>query len=323
MKRILLIKTSSLGDVVHNLPVVNDILSHFPDAHIDWVVEEGFADIPRLHPNVNQIFTVAMRRWRKALFKCNTWQELKQVKQQIASQPYDFIIDTQGLIKSAVISSFASGPKHGYDKDSIREPFASHFYTQTHAISYLLHAVIRNRTLAALSLGYQPPSNAPDYGIVAGGPVPEALVALLEQPYMMALHGTSRDSKLWPEKDWIALGKTMSSKGLHMVLPWASFSEKSRAQNIAAQVEHAIVLPKLSISALAPILAKAKVAVGVDTGLSHLATALNIPTIAIYTDTDPARTGVMASAKAQAINLGNKNIIPSTEEVFNKVEQFF
>ena len=321
MKRILLIKTSSLGDVVHNLPIVNDILKHFPDALIDWVLEESFADIPRLHPNVNQIFTVAMRRWRKALFQCKTWQELKQAKQQIASQPYDLVIDTQGLIKSAVIASIATGHKHGYDKNSIREPLASRFYTHTHAISYLQHAVIRNRTLAALSLGYLPPTDAPDYGIADCQILPKELVALLNQPYMMALHGTSRDSKLWPESHWVAVGKAMSSKGLSMVLPWASTAEQTRAKNIAAQVENAIVLPKLSISTLAPVISKAKIAIGVDTGLSHLATALDIPTIAIYTDTDPARTGVMAGKKAQAINLGNKNIIPSSEEVLNHVAQ--
>lgn len=321
MLKLLIIKTSSLGDVVHNLPIVNDILIHFPNAQIDWVVEESFADIPRLHPNVNHVFTVAMRRWRKALFKCNTWHELKQVRQQIASHPYDYIIDTQGLVKSAVISSFASGPKHGYDKHSIREPLASLFYTQTHAISYLQHAVIRNRTLAALSLGYPPPTNAPEYGISANEAIPDDLTPTLQHPYITALHGTSRDSKLWPEAHWIAFGKAIALKGLNLVLPWASPAEQSRAQNIATQIDNAIVLPKLDISSLASVIANAKAAVGVDTGLSHLATALSIPTIAIYTDTDPARTGVMAGAKAQAINLGNKNITPSPSEVLKELNQ--
>ena len=322
MLKLLIVKTSSLGDVIHNLPVINDIHEHFPDAQIDWVVEESFADIPRLHPKVNQVFTVAMRRWRKAIFKYETWQEIKQVKQQIASQPYDFIIDTQGLVKSAVISRFATGPKHGYDKQSIREPLASCFYTQTHHISYLQHAVVRNRTLTALSLGYTPPSNAPDYGISANQSLPIDLAPSLKHPYIIALHGTSRDSKLWPEAHWVTFGNAIAAKGLNLVLPWASVAERSRAQNIAAQIDNAIVLPKLNISALASIIANAKIAVGVDTGLSHLATALNIPTIAIYTDTDPARTGVLAGSKAHAINLGNKNIIPSPSEVLSVINQF-
>jgi heptosyltransferase I len=322
MLKLLIIKTSSLGDVVHNLPIVNDILSRFPNAQIDWVVEESFVDIPHLHPNVNHVFTVSMRRWRKALFKCNTWHELKQVRRQIASQPYDYIIDTQGLVKSAVISSFASGARHGYDKHSIREPLASLFYTQTHAISYLQHAVIRNRTLAALSLGYSPPTNAPDYGVSANEAIPSDLTPTLLHPYIIALHGTSRDSKLWPEAHWIAFGKAIALNGLNLVLPWASMAEQSRAQNIARQIDNAIVLPKLNISSLAPIIANAKAAVGVDTGLSHLAVALSIPTIAIYTDTDPARTGVMAGAKAQAVNLGNKNITPSPAEVLSELNQF-
>ena len=136
MKRILLIKTSSLGDVIHNCPVIHDIRRHFPDAQIDWVVEENFADIPRLHTGVNQVFTVAMRRWRKQLFNKKTWQEISQFKQQIQHNQYDSVIDTQGLLKSALITKLANGVKHGYDKNSIREPLASYFYGVTHACSY-------------------------------------------------------------------------------------------------------------------------------------------------------------------------------------------
>lgn len=317
MKKILLVKTSSMGDVIHNLPVVNDILQHFPDAKIDWVVEENFADIPRLHPAVNQVFTVAMRRWRKALFNLKTWREIKISKQLLSLESYDYVIDTQGLIKSAIISCQATGQKHGYDKHSIREPFASYFYDVKHAISYQQHAVVRNRTLTALSLGYPAPTQAPDYGISQANQKISALDLTdiqLPEHIFVALHGTSKESKLWPEDHWVQLGQQLAPQ-LVMVLTWASDAELARAKRIAAQVPSAIVLPKLSIANLAAIIAQAKVAIGVDTGLSHLAAALDIPTIAMYTDTNPQLTGVMGGNKVPAFNLGGKQKTPNVAEV--------
>ncbi len=307
--KILIVKTSSLGDVIHCLPVINDIISVYPNAQIDWVVEESFADIPRLHPAIHQIYTVAFRRWRKHLFSAKTWLEIKQFKQLIAKNNYDAVIDAQGLLKSALITRLANGVKHGYDKQSIREPIASQFYDKTYAISYQQHAVSRNRTLAALSLAYAPPVNAPDYGIQA-----TCKNETTSKPFVIALHGTSRDSKLWATEHWVNLGKALKSQSLQLLLPWSNPAELKRAEQIANNLENAIVLPKLSIAELATTISQAKAAVGVDTGLSHLAAALNIPTIAIYTDTNPALTGVMGS-KAQVVNLGNIGEIPSVDAV--------
>jgi len=313
MKRILLVKTSSLGDVIHNLPVLNDILQHMPDAKIDWVVEKSFADIPNLHPNVNKVMTVALRQWRKQLFKLSTWREIIGTVKTLTFQRYDVIIDTQGLIKSGVITSLANGVKHGYDKKSIREPLASWFYEKKHAISYQQHAVHRNRTLVALSLGYPVPSGAPDYGIQASA----ELGFTINTPYVVGLHGTSRDSKLWPTEHWIELGAQLAEHQLNLVLPWASDAEFKRAQHIASRLSNATVLPKLTIAQLATVIGKAQAAIGVDTGLSHLAAALNIPTIAIYTDTNPEMTGVCAGAHAPAINLGGIQKVPTVEDVFS------
>lgn len=317
MKRILIVKTSSLGDIIHNLPIINDIRHHIADIEIDWVVEESFADIPKLHAGVNRVIPVAMRRWRKSIFTKKTWQEIKLVKQKIKQKQYDIILDTQGLLKSAFICSLAHGIKHGYDKHSIREPLASRFYDVTHACPYQQHAVIRNRTLAALSLGYPVPTSAPDYGLN------EAPFSVkLPKPYVIGLHGTSRDSKLWPLAHWIQLGKALAAQGLHLVLPWASDEEESRANVIAISLNNAIVLPKCTIGQLAIIISQAQAAVGVDTGLSHLAAALNIPTIAIYTDTDPALTGVMAGAQQPAVNLGGIAQMPSVDEVMRTLLAF-
>jgi heptosyltransferase-1 len=306
MKRILLVKTSSLGDVIHNLPVVTDILQQHPDAHIDWVVEEAFADIPKLHSAIKQVFTVAVRRWRKQLFSKQTWLEIAAFKQQVSQQPYDLIIDTQGLIKSAVMTTFAQGNKCGMDKNSAREPLASYFYHTKYFIARNQHAVIRNRALVAKACGYALVDNAPTYGLAAEK---LALEIACPQSFVIGLHGTSKDSKLWPITHWIALAKQLATQQLSLVLPWASIAEQQRAQTIAAEVDNVTVLPKLSIAQLAYIIQQAWVAVGVDTGLSHLSVALNIPTVAIYTDTNlggvkqtPSVSSVLAAIQTVTIN---------------------
>jgi heptosyltransferase I len=317
--RILFVKTSSLGDVIHHLPVINDLLQHHPDAQIDWVVEEGFADIPRLHPSVHEVFPIAIRRWRKQLLNGATWQEIQSFKQAIRAHHYDAVIDTQGLIKSALITKLVYGPSHGYDKHSIRESLASSAYQHIYSISYQQHAVARNRILVAKALAYPAPTNAPDYGIQANTILYPA--NLPKQPFVIGLHGTSRDSKLWPIDHWVALGKQLESEATSLVLPWAGQAEKQRAEQIQSQLTQAIVLPKLIIGQLATIIAQARAAIGVDTGLSHLAAALSIPTVAIYTDTNPALTGVMAGAFAPAVNLGNINVVPSAADVFSTYRQ--
>jgi heptosyltransferase-1 len=311
MLKLLIVKTSSLGDVIHNLPIIADIRAHHPNIEIDWLVEASFADIPKLHPAVNQVIPVAVRRWRKALFSRQTWQEINAVKQKLARQRYDIVLDTQGLLKSGLMTYFSSGHKHGYDRHSAREPLASFFYDTTHQVSRTQHAVARNRALAALAFTYPIPDDPPDYGIQASI---EAGI-IFNEPYIVGLHGTSRDSKLWPTEHWINLGHILAKQRLNLILPWASEAELQRAQHIASALKNATVLPKLSIAQLATIISKAQAAIGVDTGLSHLAVALNIPTIAIYTDTNPALTGVCAGAFAQAVNLGTIGNTPGVEQV--------
>lgn len=317
MERILLIKTSSLGDVIHNLPVITDILQHAPDAKIDWVVEESFSDIPALHPAVNQIFTVAVRRWRKTLLNKSTWQEIAKFKQQVSSQPYDLVIDTQGLFKSAIMASYAKGPKYGQDKSTARESFASYFYQKKFYINRQQHAVARNRETVARACGYAIPDNAPDYGIKATTKVDLDL----PQPYVIGLHGTSKTSKLWPTEHWVNLAKTLAEQQLNLVLPWATEEEHARANTIASDNSNVMVLPKQKIAQLAAIISHAQAAVGVDTGLSHLATALSIPTVAIYTDTNPSLTGVYPGANAPAKNLGGKAECPTVEAVITTLKQ--
>jgi heptosyltransferase I len=307
--RILLVKTSSLGDVIHNLPVAADLARVFPGVTIDWCVEESFADIPRLSPAVSDVIPVAIRRWRKTLLQAATWREIGCLRARLRAGKYDVVLDTQGLLKSALITRQAAGRRLGYDSGSAREPIAARFYDANFAVPRNLHAVTRNRLLAAAAFGYQP-ADALDYGIAApafaASWLPAASTAIL-------LTATSRDDKLWPETDWIALGKILDKTGLRCVLPAGSPAEQARAQRIAAAIPGAVAAPRLSIRDLAGVIGQAALAVGVDTGLAHLAAALKVPTIALYTATDPALTGVAGAGFVR--NLGGKGLPPSVEAV--------
>ncbi len=312
--RILIVKTSSLGDVIHNLPVISDIRRHFPQAQIDWCVEESFSAIPRLHPGVGRVIPVAVRRWRKKLLQAATWREMAEFRRQLASETYDAIIDTQGLLKSALIASRAKGPRLGYAADAAREPAAARWYNRHFHVSRDLHAVVRNRRLVAAALGYQI-EGEPDYGIETP---PASFSWLPHRPYAVFLTATSRDDKLWPEANWLALGRSLNSQGFSAVLPGGSALERERAARLAAAIPGALAAPPMSIPELASLLSGARAAVGVDTGLTHLAVALKTPTVAIYTATDPGLTGVLGAGFHR--NLGGKAQTPSADAVLGELQ---
>ena len=320
MLQILLVKTSSMGDVIHNLPVIADILAHYPDTQFDWMVEESFAEIPKLHPKVRNVIPVAVRRWRKSIFSRNTWREIADLKSHLKNTHYDAIIDTQGLLKSAIMANFAQGEIHGMNYASAREPLASLLYTHKYPVARSQHAVPRNRALAAQALKYPIPQSLPDYGL--GNLTAQQSNLELPHDYVVFLHGTSRDSKLWPVSHWVTLAEKLKQFNLQVLLPWSNASEENRAKDIAAQSSNAQVLPKLKLTALAGILADSKLNIGVDTGLMHLSTALNKPSIAIYTDTNPEFTGVLPSIENQAINIGSKAQIPGADDVFQLASGF-
>ena len=315
--RILLVKTSSLGDVIHNLPVVSDLARSFPEATIDWCVEESFADIPHLHPAVGEIIPVAIRRWRKSLTKVATWREAGEFRQHLAQVSYDAILDTQGLIKSALIACLARGPHLGYAAQAAREPLAARFYDQTFVIPRNAHAVERNRWLASAAFDMAP--NLPlDYGIKT----PAANLPWLNgQRYAVLLTATSRDDKLWAEANWIALAQALAERGLISVLPSGNARERERVQRIAARIPGAVVAPPLALRELAGLLGNAALTIGVDTGLAHLSTALGVSTIALFMASDPALTGVYGSGFCR--NLGARGRAPTVAEVLTAAEQEF
>jgi heptosyltransferase-1 len=315
--RILFVKTSSLGDVVHNCPAVSDAARSVRGAIIDWVVEEAFAGIAALHRSVRRVIPVAVRRWRTSLFSAATWRELRGFRAALSAERYDCVIDTQGLLKSALIAALAEGPAHGYDRASAREPAAARFYAHRHAVDTRLHAVERNRRLAAAALGYAAGGAADpgiDYGLAAGGEPAFAARA----PYAMLFTMTSRADKLWPEARWRALGAALAARGLQCVLPWGSEEERARAERIAQAVEGSVVPPRLPLAELARLAARARCAVGVDTGLTHVAAALGVPTLGLYAGSDPALTGLHAGARAR--NLGAAGRAPELAEVLGALE---
>ena len=310
---ILLIKTSSLGDVLHNLPVVADICRHIPDVCIDWIVEEKFAPLPMLHPKINRTIPIAVRRWRKSWWESRS--EMQAACRDLRTRHYDLALDTQGLLKSALITRCVSAIKCGFGWGSAREPLASLFYDRTYAVARNQHAVERNRQLAGLALGYTP-QGAPDYGIHA----PDLMLPWLpEEPYAVLLHATSRNDKLWDEQNWIALGNYLNQAGMRTVLPWGNEQEKIRSDRLCSAIPGAICTPHTDLHEAAAMLGHAHAVVGVDTGLSHLAAALGVPTIGIYTATDPGLTGLHAGKSA--VNLGGKNTPPTVADICAVLER--
>lgn len=316
LPRILLVKTSSLGDILHNLPVVSDIAHHYPNAQVDWVVEDNFSALPLLHPSVCNIIPVAVRRWRRKLFSTATWHEISTFCRDIASRQYDVAIDTQGLLKSAMLMRGAQGIRCGFDSHSAREPLAAFLYQRTFQIAYRQHAIERNRQLAAQALGYI--LDAPAlFGIVS--PKIDHPTWLPDCAYVVLLHATSRADKFWLEASWIELGCYLHDLNIRCILPWGSEAERIRSSRLAKVIPGAILPPLLSLNEVALLLGSARAVVGVDTGLAHLAAALGVPTIGIYTATDPALTGLYAARNT--INLGGINQSPDVTSVINEMRR--
>lgn len=286
---VLIVKTSSMGDVLHTLPALTDAMHAIPGIRFDWAVEENFAQIPGWHPAVDKVLPVAIRRWRKHWFGSQQREERVLFKRELQSRQYDIVIDAQGLIKSAaLVTRLSKGVKHGQDSRSAREPFASWWYDIRHEVSKKQHAVERTRELFAKSLGYEKPQTQGDYAIAGHF---STIATEDTVPYLIFLHATTRDNKHWPEDHWRGLIELVQPMGLRVKLPWGAEHEHQRAQRLAEGFEYVEVLPKLSLEAVAQQLAGACAVVSVDTGLSHLTAALDRPNITLYGPTDPGLIG--------------------------------
>lgn len=310
--RILIVKTSSMGDLVHALPLVSDLVAHVPQARIEWVVEEGFAAIPRLHPAVTGVIPVALRRWRKRPLAADTWQEVCATRRQLNRLPYDRIIDCQGLVKSAWVARWAHGRRVGPDRASAREGVAALFYDDAVPVPTHLHAIERNRRLGAAAFGYA--LDAPPRFGLAVPRVPPDLVAA-DRPYAVLLTNASRATKLWRDERWREVEAWLAGQGLRSLLFWGSAEEGEATRRRMAGMHDARCLPRMSLDAAAAILAGARVVVGLDTGLSHLAAAVGAPGVAIYCDYDPALVGLVGDAPC--VSLGGVDRQPTAPDVID------
>lgn len=287
--RVLVVKTSSLGDVVHTLPALTDAQRAIPHIRFDWLVEDAFTEIPRWHPAVDEVIPVGLRRWRKhpwATWRSGVWSHFVI---SLRRHYYDHIIDAQGLLKSAFLTRYAKGVRSGLDKDSAREPLAAWFYQHRYHIPKDWHAIERVRQLFAAALDYSCPQTPPDYGIQRY----TLTTVMVSQPTLLFFHGTTWPSKHWPEAYWSELALLAADAGFHVRLPWGNETERERAHRIAATHHQIQVVPPANLYELAAQISTANAVVGVDTGLVHLAAALGIPSITLYGSTDPGLTGTL------------------------------
>ncbi len=312
--RILLVKTSSLGDVIHNLPVASDLRHQFPNADIHWLVEEQYAPLVEMHDAVDSIIPIALRRWRKALWSAANWREFLDARRALGLVRYHAIIDTQGLLKSALFAKLAKGPIHGFGARTAREPMASRFYDARYEFAPETHKIERYRAVAARAFSYAV-DNFIDYGISPRVPRPQ----LLDGPYCVLLHSTARAAKLWPEDRWLALIDRLQAAGLGCILPWGTASELRRSDRLSVRGGRTLTTPKLSLAQLSALIAEAELVVGIDTGLTHLAAAFSRPVVGIFCDSNPVDACPMGPAPtAYRGDIGKP---PTIEEVLGAVRE--
>lgn len=299
--RVLLIKMSSMGDVFHSFPALSDAMQHVSGLTVDWVVEKGFSDIPNWHPVVNHVFPIELRRWRKSLFSSQTRREIKAFFGEVNQAEYDLIIDAQGLLKSAWVCRKIKAPIAGYDWFSVREALASQFYQHKYPVAKDEHAIFRIRQLFAQALNYDVSHSDPIvYGLATEGwKTPQKVVEQCgTKNYWVGLHSTTWDTKLWPEAHWLELLQKVHDRGVNVILPWGSDEEKQRSLRLKETAESEsktsfIWVPeqRLSLHDMGKMLKNAQAVISVDTGLSHVAAALEVPMVVLYRVTDPKLVG--------------------------------
>ncbi|WP_305954618.1 lipopolysaccharide heptosyltransferase I [Caballeronia sordidicola] len=321
VQKILIIRVSSLGDVVHNMPAIADIRRRHPDAQIDWLVEESFTGLVELVEGVRRAIPFSLRRWRKRFFSFDNWREIRRFRRTLAAENYDLVIDCQGLIKTAWVASWARGTLVGLGNRTDGAGYewpVRFFYNKRIPIEARTHVVERTRQLVAAALG-DPPPEATD-NIEFGLNTRRAALALsqadlnLPVPYVVFVHATSRADKQWPDTAWIELGQSLIRRGVSIVLPWGSDAERETSEKLAREFgAAAVVPPKLSLPAVVGLIDGAAATVGVDTGLVHIAAALKRPTIELYNFSTAWRTGGYWSPRV--VNLGSASQHPTLQQV--------
>ena len=313
MSAVLVVRPSSLGDVVYALALVSDVRQHRPDWAIDWVAERAFVPLVEMDPRVRHVFALGLRNWRRRPLAPATWRDVARFAGSLKRERYAAVLNLQEQVKGALVGRMARGVRHGFDRATIRERAALVFDDVHHHVPRDLHFVERCRMLAARALGYCA-TGSPRWQL---RPPPLADVALRARPYVVALHMTTRAEKLWPEAHWHALIAHLSRAGLRIVLPWGTPPEAERSARLAQGAEDAVVPLHMELPQIAALLQGAVAAVGVDTGLTHLAAALQTPTLALFTATPPGVAGVACTGSG--VDLGGNGIVPGVDEAISAI----
>ena len=335
--RILLVKLSSLGDVLHNLPILWDLRKRLPAAQIDWIVEEAYVHL--LEPlkttdsflGIDRIIPVAFRRWRKNLFAIETWREFFSMLKLLRKVPYDIVIETQGLLKSALVCAFAKKSDDAVvsglgraTEHSGYEPIARFFYNQSVQVPLKCHAIDRSRWVMCSALDWPPIDRHSEPPQFYSTKTIDALVPLIVDgmrlqptgspaPYVLCFHATARQAKRWSNADWIAVGQALSKQGYQLIFPWGNPIEMKISIELANQISGAIVPRAFSIAEAYRLIANAALTIGVDTGLTHLSAVLGRPTIEIYCDSPRWKTEGYWSDRI--VNLGDYQNPPNAKSV--------
>lgn len=306
MKRVLIVKVTSLGDIVQALPVVADIKRAFPGVQVDWAADEAFAELVQWSESVDRVLCAPLRRFKKA----RRWDDLKAIWASIAqlrAYRYDFIIDIHGVYKSAIIAFLArSSRRIGYQSQDLGERGAAFAYTGRFGPRPQGNAWHGMRISAGEALGYRV-EGPPLYNLR----LPEPVRSPFEPgsaPVAAFFHATSKDDKKWPLTHWVAVGRELAERGFCVVLPWGSAGERAEAEQIAGQVPNSTVLPTMSVTEIAQMIDACSLVVGTDTGFVHLAHALQKRTVMIFVATSPSHCGVQSPYRS--ISVGDGQSVP-------------
>lgn len=298
--RVLIIKLTSMGDLMHAFPALTDAAKMYPGIQFDWVVDESFSAVPKWHPNVDRVIKTAHRRWRKHLLKYIFNGDIRDVYRELNLSKYDVVVDLQGNLKSAFVAWLRHGVVHGLDRESCREWPANWAYKIQYHVDLKQHAIQRQRQLLAQALGYECPKTEADYGVdFADHKQP---VQPLPANYMVFVHNASWKTKLWPVSHWRELIGIAAEEGYNVLLPCGNDEEKMRAEVIADGYPTATTLPKLPLDETAAIMSSAQAAVCSDTGLAHLAAVAKTPSITIYGATDTQLIGTFGDHQMHIIS---------------------
>ena len=318
--------------MLHNLPIVWDIRAQNPNARIDWLVEESYVSllVPLLtnaeFRGIDHIIPIAMRRWRRNLLSEQTRKEWRAFRQNFQATQYDVVIETQGLLKAAWLTRLANRSANvviaglgNATEDSGYEPLARWFYTDSVQVPLRCHAVERSRWVAAAALNVAVPKNLPQFYRPAFLKSLQLSATSFKKPYVLFFHVTARAAKQWSESNWITLGNALTDQGKQVILPWGNPQEKTVSERLSAQIPNSIVSPAFNISEWFSVIANAALTVGVDTGLTHLSSMLNTPTIELYCDSPCWKTQAYWSDKVK--NLGDTGRPPSFDAVLQSAEK--